>query len=198
MNMYIFLTFIATLFFGRIAALPVSSSLVDAGNVAAQRRAANTCGDPSLVSTFYGGFSIFNKAHAFNSRASWVSQDGGDGGDWQFEGPLFRAWKTPGQPSTFPLYVLSDSATTKFTFLLSTTGSPPTAIGFTAGAIIAYAYSTQICGSVPLFAVAKSPTGDHWWTTDTTERDEFINLNGWIDQGVVAYVLPLEDDIESG
>lgn len=53
-----------------------------------------------------------------------------------------------------------------------------------------YAYTTQICGSIPLYCATKS--GDHWYNTRKVEHDDLVNSSGWSDCGIAAYVLPID------
>ncbi|KAJ7642062.1 hypothetical protein FB45DRAFT_365074 [Roridomyces roridus] len=63
-------------------------------------------------------------------------------------------------------------------------------IGWIDQGIQAYVYPTQICGSVPWYAVYNAASTEHFLTTDVATRDSFLAQAGWTDQGIVAYVLP--------
>ncbi|KIJ33452.1 hypothetical protein M422DRAFT_264556 [Sphaerobolus stellatus SS14] len=112
------------------------------------------------------------------------------GQNWQIDRPSFIAWTSPGQPSTTPLWELINPTTRDVVYLLSTNGITPTLSGFSAAGIISYVYPTQICGSVPLYAAA-GPS-DHWYTTNLIEHDELLGVSGWTDDGIAAYVLPVD------
>ena len=157
-----------------------------------QPRAADTCGDASVSTTYYEGFSPSEKAHAFNTMAAFVNA-GNLGQDWRILTPSFKAWDSPGQPSTTALWKLVNKATLEHIYLLSINGIIPARSGFTAIEIIAYAYPSQICGSVPLYSAA-GPV-DHWYTTNLIEHNQVLHLSGWTDDGIAAYVLPLDGTI---
>lgn len=118
----------------------------------------------------------------------------GNTDNWQFQGPSFLAWLTP-QEFTVPFYQLTSptsGAKSDFIFLPAVNGTPPTAPGFTVQAIVGYAYSTQVCGSVPLFSASNAAAADHWWTTSQSDHDALLATGtGWIDAGIPFYVLPL-------
>ena len=80
--------------------------------------------------------------------------------------------------------------TIDYSYVISTDGTTPSVAGLQALGPVAYVYATQVCGSIPLFALAQGTEGDHWYTTVETERDGFVSL-GWVDEGIVAFVLPV-------
>lgn len=78
-------------------------------------------------------------------------------------------------------------------FIMSTNGAAPAApSGYTVEGIFAYGYPTQICCSVPFYAIFSSSLGDNFYTTDIVERDSLISSGLYVDQGVVGYVLPIQ------
>ncbi|KAF8873670.1 hypothetical protein CPB84DRAFT_1798216 [Gymnopilus junonius] len=153
-----------------------------------QHRESNTCADPNLTQTYTQAYSPSQTAHAIDVIYDFVNANA-HGTDWQIQRDTFLAWRTP-QEFTVPLYVLNNPTTHDFIYLMSTDGMVPTASAFNVGSIIAYVYPTQICGSVPLFALFQDVVSDHWYTTGQTERAGFVE-SGWIDSGIAAYVLPL-------
>ncbi|KAF8873669.1 hypothetical protein CPB84DRAFT_1798215, partial [Gymnopilus junonius] len=158
------------------------------GGPTPKRRNANTCADPSLAEIFTQAYSPSQKAHAVDVIEDFATADD-NGVDWQIQKETFIAWKTE-QEFTVPLYVLNNPTTQDFIYIMSTDGTVPTASGFVVGGIVGHVYSTQICGSVPLFILFQDVFGDHWHTTSAVERDGFVR-SGWIDSGIAAYVLPL-------
>ncbi|KAF8153954.1 hypothetical protein B0H34DRAFT_71826 [Crassisporium funariophilum] len=161
-------------------------------NSTAQRRATNTCADPTTAETFLAGYSPSYQAHLLRVRWAFVYADSAGTWDFQIQGEIFRAWQTP-QDSTVPFYRLYNPTTLDFVFLISKTTNPPTATGFVEPQIVGYVYPTQICGSVPLYVVAQPAYSDHWYTTAVRERDDLVS-SGWVDQGISAYVLPLNSE----
>lgn len=156
-------------------------------------RAANTCADPTIVTTFVQAFDAGRTTHLLGPRWVFVNADKPTtgAGEWVIQGAIFRAWQAQ-QDFTVPMYTFFNPTTTDYVSVISTDGNPPPVpSGFTQPqGIRAYVYPTQVCGSVPLFALFQQSAGDHWYTTDTDERSSLISL-GWSDAGTLAYVLPL-------
>jgi len=150
-----------------------------------KRRVANTCGDPSLATTYYEAFSSSFLVHDINTLAAFINSAALDD-IWQIIEPSFKAWDTPGQPGTTPLHSLFNPTTTDFVYLTSN-GTAPTLSRFQAHGIIGYVYATQICGSIPLYAA--SGPNDHWYTTSLFEHNKLIGISGWSDDGVAVHVL---------
>jgi len=174
--------------------LVMGSGITKTYNSTVQSRAADTCGDPTVATTYYTAYSVSPaKSHGINTKASFAF-DNTIGFEFEIESPLFRGWKSPGQINTVPLYAFGRIASQDFIYLTSTTGNPPpTPSGFnSAPAIIGYVYPTQICGSVPLYGAAFASPADHWYTTELIEHNEIISL-GYTDIGIAAYVLSVDD-----
>ncbi|RDB19083.1 hypothetical protein Hypma_014453 [Hypsizygus marmoreus] len=78
--------------------------------------------------------------------------------------------------------------------LISANGVAPTPpAGYTQVlGIAAYVYPTQTCCSAPFYVIYSATLGDHFYTTDITERDAMLRLNGYVDQGIAGYVLPIQ------
>jgi hypothetical protein len=156
-----------------------------------QPRTTETCGDPSLATTYYEAFESAFAVHGINTMATFVNAEA-FGGQWQIKRPSYKAWTEPGQPSTTPFYAFL-SPTNKLVYVASNDGSaPPPPSGFQNPPVLAgYVYLTQICGSIPLYGAAAT-TGDHWYTTDLLEHNELIVEPNWTDVGIAAYVLPID------
>lgn len=182
---------LVSLFLGQI--LVMGSSIAETRNSTVQSRAANTCGDPTVATTYYTAFSLnADRAHGINTKAAFA--DGNTRGDaWEIDSPVFSGWTSPGQLNTVPLYAFGRLTSTDFVYLISTDGNPPpTPSGFGLLGIIGYVYATQICSSVPLYGATLPSPPDHWYTTELNEHNEIISL-GWTDIGIIAYVLPVDD-----
>ncbi|KAF8963117.1 hypothetical protein BDZ97DRAFT_2017624 [Flammula alnicola] len=169
-------TFFAALLLSHISAFCSTANI--AGNSTDQRRAANTCADPTLADVFVEAFNPSLTAHVI-----------------RIQGEVFRAWQTAQDfMITVPIYQLYDPTIQDYIFLTSTNSNPPIAGGYETGGIIGYVYSTQVCGSVPLLVAFQASAGDHWYTTSASEHSSLL-ADGWTDAGVAAFVLPLNDSI---
>lgn len=158
-----------------------------------QSREAETCADPSLATLYIAAFSPTRIAHLIRTPAVMVTTDtlNANPDNWQYQGPSFLAWLAP-QEFTVPFYQLTSSSGDDFLFLPAVNGTPPAVPGFTNQAIVGYAYSTQVCGSVPLLAASNAGATDHWWTTSQSDHDEVLASElGWVEAGIPFFVLPL-------
>ncbi|TFK34381.1 hypothetical protein BDQ12DRAFT_613596, partial [Crucibulum laeve] len=65
-------------------------------------------------------------------------------------------------------------------------------LGYPGATVVAWIYGSPdpICSSVPFFHLFNNVTGDHYYTTSTTNRDSYINSGGYIYIGITGYVLP--------
>ncbi|PPQ98238.1 hypothetical protein CVT26_003409 [Gymnopilus dilepis] len=164
-------------------------NIVNSTSLDSERRSADTCADPNLAVKFRQWYSISQRAHVLDLTIAIVNANTETGADWTWQADSFLAWGSP-QEFVFPFYVFVSTTTGDNIYLLSSDGTVPTVAGAISGGIVGFAYSTQICGSVPLFSLANAAAGDHWYTTSTAERDALISV-GWADEGVMAFVLPV-------
>ncbi len=118
--------------------------------------------------------------------------DVGTQDNWQFQNPVFLAWRFE-QEFTTPFYQFISSNSDAFMVLPGgANGTVPTAAGFTNQGIVGYAYTTPVCGSVPLLLAVNTGATDSWWTTSQADHDLLLEINtGWSDAGIAFYVLPL-------
>ncbi len=122
--------------------------------------------------------------------------DVGSSDNWQFQNIAFLAWINV-QEFTVPFYQMV-STSNDFIFLPAVNGTPPAVSGFTNEGIVGYAYSTQVCGSVPLLSVVNAGATDVWWTTNANDHAQMIaSGTGWADGGVPFFVLPLGTSVLS-
>ncbi|KAG6917753.1 hypothetical protein DXG01_001291 [Tephrocybe rancida] len=189
MTNIIFIIF-AALLLGNISGL--CGSVLPARSLSDERRAADTCADPSLTVVYVEAYSHASSLHLLQRRAYYIAQNTAANTAWEIQEEAFRAWKDP-QNFTFPLYQLYDAPAGDWVPVLSTTGSAPVVAGYSTE-ILGYAYSTPVCGSMPLVALAQTTIGDRYFTTDPDERDMLVTSFGWVNQGIVAYVLPVDLD----
>lgn len=156
-----------------------------------QNRGPNTCGDPTLATTYYTAYSLgVPGVHGINTNAAFADQNT-RGSKWELDPPVFDSWTSPGQINTVPLYAFGRTSSPDFVYLISTNSNPPpTPSGFAFIKILGYVYPSQICGSVPLYGATFASPPDHWYTTKLNEHNEIISL-GWTDIGITAYVLPV-------
>ncbi len=120
----------------------------------------------------------------------------GNQDNWQFQNLAFLAW-TDVQEFTVPFYQLI-SNNDDIIVLPAVNGTPPAVSGFTNQGIVGYAYSTEVCGSVPLLTAVNAGATDHWWTTNANDHTRMIaSGTGWVDGGVPFFVLPLGTSVLS-
>ncbi|KAJ7629121.1 hypothetical protein FB45DRAFT_920020 [Roridomyces roridus] len=181
--------FSLTLVLSALLCLTVSNAL-PANNV--QHLQARTCGNPGDAVPFFaangGPIQDYVASTAVAAMQSLVGAQG-----FTFLGVTARVFTTQ-ETSTVPLYMVylvtngavSDHIYTidqgEYQALLE--------IGYRDEGIQAYVYPTQICGSVPWYAVYNAAATEHFFTTDEATRASFLATAGWSDQGIVAYVLP--------
>ncbi|PPQ82738.1 hypothetical protein CVT26_000638 [Gymnopilus dilepis] len=156
-----------------------------------KERSADTCADPSLTGVYVVGFDPNHTWHDYGPR--WVFVNNAlNGFDWKLQGPAFLAWPNA-QELTVPFYELIKQNPDELIFVTSPTGAPPVVDGFTIQGIIGYVYETQVCGSVPLFVAFQEAATDRYYTTSALEHTSLV-ANGWVDEGIAAFVLPIPAD----
>lgn len=111
---------------------------------------------------------------------------------WEDIQPAFRAWPTH-QPFTSPIFQLGSTDGSAYIFVIGADAqTPPVISGFSTNvAVIAWVYSSQVCGSVPLMSAVLATSMDHYYTISAFEHDRLVSPDGWADNVVVAFVLPL-------
>ncbi|PPQ70510.1 hypothetical protein CVT25_007660 [Psilocybe cyanescens] len=157
--------------------------------IESRSNATSACADPSSTVLYWEGYSPGRTAHMLQQHSNFVNSDS-LGEDLQLQSAMFRAWSNP-QTGTASFWRLqANSGNSDYVFAMSSNNNPPVVSGFSQfPTIIAYVYPSQVCDSVPLFVLFLSSATDHYYTIDTTERQNLITL-GWADQGIAAYVLP--------
>jgi hypothetical protein len=65
---------------------------------------------------------------------------------------------------------------------------------YTSEGIAGYVYDSQIAGTTPLHRLVNGPVAgtEHFYTTDASERDYFIERYGFVTEGIAAYVYDSE------
>jgi len=181
------MTFVVAFFLSHLSAIctPISS----ASDLTIERRKAETCADPTIALVYVEAYSPSLIAHDIFPLYVFVHADSVGGSDWFIQNQLFCGW-TSAQAFTIPLYQLVNPTTNDYMFLTSTTGSAPVVAGYTSSGVVSWVYSTQVCGSVPLYAAFEVAVGDHWYTTSAISHSALL-ASGWVDAGIPAYVLPL-------
>ncbi|PPQ91627.1 hypothetical protein CVT25_012810 [Psilocybe cyanescens] len=118
------------------------------------------------------GYSPADTAHVV---APWwlLTSERSGGADWELQGNMFLAWQTP-QDFTTPFYWLFNPTTTDWITVTSTNGTAPVVQGFGDATIIGYAYSTQVCGSVPLLGASLASKGNQYYTTSTNNHTSLL------------------------
>uniref|UniRef100_A0A8H7XVD2 DUF5648 domain-containing protein n=1 Tax=Psilocybe cubensis TaxID=181762 RepID=A0A8H7XVD2_PSICU len=93
------------------------------------------------------------------------------------------------------MYLFFNRPTTDYQFLLSSNGSVPVSSGLENEGITSYVYANERpeCGTVPLYALSAPSVGDHVYTIFEDEKDLLLAGGpGWVDEGIIAHVLPLK------
>ncbi|KAH9478372.1 hypothetical protein JR316_0008826 [Psilocybe cubensis] len=173
-----------------VACTPIKSGTLES-------RSAQTCADPSLATLFVSSFSHTRTAHLIEVLTITVDYQStiGTADVYDIQNPSFLAWATP-QPFTVPIHQIKRGDGEDFIFLPEVNGTVPSVSGWSTEGVTAYAYATQVCGSVPLLSVFNSATSDHWWTTNAADHARLVATGRWVDAGVPFYVLPLPYDNE--
>ncbi|KAF5314980.1 hypothetical protein D9619_007557 [Psilocybe cf. subviscida] len=158
-------------------------------------RSAETCADPSLAQTIYQAFRADTVVHVLNFRSGWQNLNTRAGAAvWINQHPAFRAWSTQ-QPFTVPLFQLGTADQPQFIYMIGADAqTPPIFSGFDTNiGLVDWVYNTSVCESVPLMTALFSPQTDRYFTTSTFEHDSIASFDGWLDTGVIAFVLTLAD-----
>lgn len=154
-------------------------------------RSPNSCADPSLVQTVYQAFNAPGTTHQLNWLYAFDNSNSASATlTFANELPAFKAWPSQ-QDFLFPLSQLASTTTTHVIYALgASAASPPIIAGFVNQGIIAWAYSTQVCNSVPLLSATLAGATDTHYTIDPFVHSGLV-ADGWNNDGVVAFVLPL-------
>lgn len=152
-----------------------------------------TCADTSLTQTVIQAFRTDTFVHCLNYRQAFASSNAVNRLlKYANQLPAFRGWTTQ-QDSTVPLFQLGTADRKQYIYRIGTDArTPPTVSGFNTDVyLVAWVYNAPVCGSVPLYSVFLPGYGDRYTTINPYERNTLITVNGWADDGIVAYVLPL-------
>ncbi|TFY77047.1 hypothetical protein EWM64_g6965 [Hericium alpestre] len=97
------------------------------------------------------------------------------------------------QPLTTPVFAVHNSDADFIYTTSSDEVNTLVAEGWVDLGIYWYAFTAQVCDSVPLYVVDNPTMTDHLYATNSTERDVAISSQGYVDEGIAMYVLPLSD-----
>jgi hypothetical protein len=53
-----------------------------------------------------------------------------------------------------------------------------------------YVFDAPRAGVVPLYRLFHPGNGDHFYTTNATERDNAVRSSGYVSEGIACYVFP--------
>ncbi|KAL0960607.1 hypothetical protein HGRIS_005639 [Hohenbuehelia grisea] len=104
-----------------------------------------------------------------------------------FAGRIF----TTSSSTTVPLIHLVKRA--KVNNMYTTSSSEVTSLvqnGYIYMGIVGYVYGTPVAGSVPFYRLYHPGRDDHFYTVNIAERLDNVAADGYLDYGIVAYVLP--------
>ncbi|TFY77841.1 hypothetical protein EWM64_g6171 [Hericium alpestre] len=152
------------------------------------------CGDPSdavpLLRAFRNNFAATTHYYSIDpsQMEAWIAAAQG-----QSQGDAALVFGTQ-QPSNSPVYAFHNGQDADFICTASSNEvSTLVAEGWQDGGILWYAYTSQICDSIPFYVVDNPITTGHLYTTNITERDAAISSQGYVDEGIAMYVLPFTD-----
>jgi hypothetical protein len=96
------------------------------------------------------------------------------------------------QPDTVPLFRLYGIGNTDhlYTTDIKERDHAVKRLGYTVVETVGYVYPSDGIGRVPLYRLHNKGVHDHYYTTSVHQRDDAAK-NGWTDEGVACYMLPL-------
>ncbi|KAJ6576926.1 hypothetical protein DFH09DRAFT_1148793 [Mycena vulgaris] len=150
-------------------------STLDAKPALNATRTTETCGDPTLAVPFYRAYNPTVANHAYGmDLASMLKTN-----PWTYQALAAFVFATQ-EESTIPLHHMVNPTT--FDRIYTTNPTEP----------LYYIYPTQICGSVPFYRLSKLALHDHFFIASETERIEYIESQGYSDEGIAGYVFAPE------
>ncbi|KAF7350136.1 hypothetical protein MVEN_01315900 [Mycena venus] len=149
-----------------------------------------TCGNGNVTDlvALYETYAVVNTVHFYtiiDKNVTVALQEG----QFAFNGVIGLIFPTL-QPSTLPFLCLTNARTTSFFYTTSETErANALATGYTDYTTMGYIYTSQVCGSVPLYRVHFiGANADYIYTTSIVERDNAI-VQGFVDEGIAGYVM---------
>ncbi|KAJ7725560.1 hypothetical protein B0H16DRAFT_1781889 [Mycena metata] len=179
-----------TFAFAFLAFCAPSSATAPAQNVTATTPSPLTCGDPSDAVPWYF-MEIAGQNIYYSTAITDVTVLVGDLA-YTFLGIAARVFTTQ-ELSTVPFFHLQNDQTSD-NFFTTSTMERELALedGWGDAGITAYIYTSQICGSVPLYSLFQSIDTIHFYTINATTCDAMLaGTGGWADLGIAGYVLDL-------
>jgi hypothetical protein len=126
------------------------------------------------------------------------SDVGVDLGGFEYDGVAARVFADQAGDATVPLYHLFNSATQdSFYFTRArdlVRGDSAPGAGYVDLGVAAHVLPRRVCGAVPFFRLLRQggPNGEgkrHFYTADAEERDQKVGDDGYVDAGIVGYVM---------
>ncbi|KAJ7350871.1 hypothetical protein DFH08DRAFT_958489 [Mycena albidolilacea] len=126
------------------------------------------------------------------------SDVGVDLGGFEYDGVTARVFADQAGRATVPLYHLSNPATQdSFYFTRArdlVRGDSAPGVGYVDLGVAAHVLPRRVCGAVPFFRLLRQggPNGEgkrHFYTADVEERDQKVGDDGYVDAGIVGYVM---------
>ncbi|KAF7350006.1 hypothetical protein MVEN_01302200 [Mycena venus] len=151
-----------------------------------------TCGDPSDVVPYYQHYSSAVTDYYYTADAALVNTVI-TSYHYTFQRVAGLVFITQ-QPSTVPFYRLYLSSGVDFYTTNTTERDIAIKQGYAEGDPtdpLTYIYPTEICGAVPFYRIYKSSQQATYYTTSESEKLDFIANQGYVDQGIAGYILPL-------
>jgi hypothetical protein len=148
--------------------------------------------DLSIWAPFHRSLASANTDHFYTISRQESEQANKDG--WADEGICCRILGTP-SPRSVPLLRFFNSKTVDHFY--TTDPSREKLAGYSFEQIAGYVYPYEMSGTKPLFRLYLEVPGtpmvqDHFYTIDSTERDEAISKHKYVDEGIAGWVMPAQ------
>ncbi|RDB15911.1 hypothetical protein Hypma_003509 [Hypsizygus marmoreus] len=159
------------------------------GAISVEARSAQTCGDSNTAVPLYRAYNALGGDHFYTTSAIEIQSAAAIG--WTFNEGITGHLFPNQQLGTVPFYRLYNPSIIDH-FYTTSAQQRDVAIanlGYVFENVVGYVYPDTACGGSPLYRLYNSVLTDHFYTMSASERD-FAAANGWVGEGVAAYVLP--------
>jgi hypothetical protein len=154
-----------------------------------------TCADPGTAVEFLRADNNAVVDHFYTSSAAEMANAVASLG-YVFEGTVGRIF--PATSSfTVPLFRVANSALSDhfYTTDAAERNNAINTLGYSDEGIAGFVYpasdtsSQSVCSAIPLFRLYNPTAFDHFYTQSASERDNAISSNGYVSEGIAAFIL---------